>query len=81
MGYASCKPADTLVLFFLFFCFCFFLFVCESNISVTAERVCTNSQGRHVWSLTQTSLNVKVKGQGHEEQKTKNCLVIPIDYA
>jgi len=26
-----------------------------------------NSQGRHVWSLTQTSLNVKVKGQGDKK--------------
>jgi len=28
-----------------------------------------NSQGRLVWSLTWTSLNVKVKGQGHHGQK------------
>jgi len=27
---------------------------------------------RHVWSLAQTSLNVKDKGQGHHGQKTKN---------
>jgi len=26
-------------------------------------------KGRRVWSLAQTSLNVKVKGQGHQEQK------------
>ena len=28
-----------------------------------------NSHGRRVWSLTRTSLNVKVKGQGHQRQK------------
>jgi len=27
-----------------------------------------NSHGRHVWSLARTSLNVKVKGQGHQGQ-------------
>jgi len=27
-----------------------------------------NSQGRRVWSLARTSLNVKVKGQGHQGQ-------------
>jgi len=29
-----------------------------------------NSHGRRVWSLARTSLNVKVKGQGHQGQKT-----------
>jgi len=29
-----------------------------------------NSQGRHAWSLARMSLNVKVKGQGHQGQKT-----------
>jgi len=28
-----------------------------------------NSRGRHIWSLAWMSLNVKVKGQGHWEQK------------
>ena len=46
-----------------------FLFVCESNISGTAERICTKVTGRRVWSLARTSFNVKVKGQGHQEQK------------
>ena len=46
-----------------------FLFVCESNISGTAERICAKFTGRRVWSLARTSLNVKVKGQGHQEQK------------
>ena len=27
-----------------------------------------NSQGRHVWSLSQMTLNVKVKGHGHKGQ-------------
>ena len=29
-----------------------------------------NSHGRRVWSLAAMSLNVKVKGQGHQGQKT-----------
>jgi len=28
-----------------------------------------NSQGRRIFSLARTSLKVKVKGQGHQEQK------------
>ena len=40
-----------------------------------------NSQQRRVLSLAQTSLNVKVKGEGHQGQKLKNCCVIPIDNA
>jgi len=32
-----------------------------------------NSHRRHVWSFTQTNLNVKVKGQGHQGQKTVLC--------
>jgi len=28
-----------------------------------------NSQGRRAWSLAQMSLNVKVTGQGHQQQK------------
>jgi len=41
-------------------------FVCESNISGTTERICAKFTGNTcVWSLTGTSLNVKVKGQGH----------------
>ena len=27
-----------------------------------------NSQGRHVWSLALTSLNVKVKGEDHRDK-------------
>jgi len=30
-----------------------------------------NSHGRRVWSLAWRSLNVKVKGQGHQGQKTE----------
>jgi len=34
------------------------------------NRSAPNSHGRHVWSLARTSLNVKVKGQGYQAQKT-----------
>jgi len=34
-----------------------------------------NSHGRRVWSHAWTSLKVKVKGQGHQEQK--NCIFLP----
>jgi len=37
-----------------------------------------NSHGRRVWSLTGTSLNVKVKGQGHQG---KNALCTPVTLA
>jgi len=37
----------------------------------------SNSQGRHVWHLNQTSLNVKVKGQGHQGQKMCCALSSP----
>ena len=30
-----------------------------------------NSQGRRIWLLARTSLNVKVKGQGHQGQKRR----------
>jgi len=33
------------------------------------NRCAPNSQRKRVWSLAQTSLNVKVKGQGHHGQK------------
>jgi len=53
--------------------FCFqrslrlFLYVCESNISRTAERICAKFTRMTclVRSLTRTSLDVKDKGQGH----------------
>ena len=41
-----------------------FLFVYEIS-SEPLNGFMLNSQGRRVWSLAQTSLNVKVKGQGH----------------
>jgi len=41
-------------------------FVCVWNISGTTEQFAPNSQGRHVWSLAQMSLNVKVKRQGQK---------------
>ena len=36
-----------------------------------------NSQRRRVWSLARTSLNVKVKGQGHQGQQTRCALPSP----
>ena len=47
---------------------CDFLFVYEISRE-PLNGVGPNSQGRHVWSLAGISLNVKVKGQGHHEQK------------
>jgi len=35
----------------------------------------SHSQGRYVWSLDWTDLNVKVKGQGHQGQKM--CCALP----
>jgi len=49
-----------------------FLMVSESNISELLNGFAPNSQGRRVWSLAGTSLNIKVKGQGHQGQ---NCVV------
>jgi len=40
-----------------------------------AERICNKFTGRRVLSLAQTSLNIKVKGQGHQGQKI--CLALP----
>jgi len=40
-----------------------------------------NSQGRRVWSLARTSLNVKVKGQGHRGQTGKTAESSPFDSA
>jgi len=54
--------------------FCFWhrqsavLFVHETPRE-TAERLCAKFTRRRVWSITQTSLKVKVKGQNHQEQK------------
>jgi len=45
-----------------------FLFVYEISLELL-NGFAPNSQGRRVWSLTQTSLKVKIKGQGHQEQK------------
>jgi len=44
--------------------FCFF--VCVWNTPGTTEWICTKFTLRHIWSLTRTSLKVKVKGQGHQ---------------
>jgi len=45
-----------------------FLFVYEISRELL-NGFALNSQGRHVWSLARTSLNVNVKGQGHKGQK------------
>jgi len=36
-----------------------------------------NSQGRRVWSITRTSLNVMVKGQCHREKNALSTAVTP----
>jgi len=48
---------------------CDFLFVYEIS-QEPLNRFPPNSQLRRVWSLTRTNLNVKVKGQGYQGQKT-----------
>ena len=45
-----------------------FLFVYEISPE-PLNAFAPNSQGRHVLSLALANLNVKVKGQGHQEQK------------
>ena len=47
---------------------CGFLFVHEIS-QEPQNGFAPNSHGRSVWSLAQTSLKVKVKGQGHHGQK------------
>ena len=42
-----------------------FFFVCEISREPVNE-FAPDSQGRRVWSLAWTSLNVKLKGQGHQ---------------
>jgi len=55
--------------------FCFgrhqsvFLFVYEISLKLL-NIFAPNAHGRHVWSLAQMSLKVKVKGQGHQGQKS-----------
>jgi len=44
-----------------------FLFVYEISLE-PLNGFAPNSQGRRVWSLAWASLNVKVKGQGHQGQ-------------
>jgi len=39
------------------------------NLGNPLNAFAPNSLGRRVWSLARTSLKVKVKGQGHQEQK------------
>jgi len=54
-----------------------FLVVCLFVPQISGEwlnRFVPNSHGRRVWSLTQMSLNVKVKGQRSRSPGTKNAL-------
>ena len=55
----------------LFLALCDFLFVCETNISETIKGFASDSQGRCIWFLARTSLNVKVKGQRSKSSGTK----------
>jgi len=48
---------------------CAFLFVYEISPEMLNGSA-PNSHRKHVWSLTQTTLRVKVKSQGHQGQKT-----------
>ena len=60
----------SVVRFCLWHCLCDVCFVRVWNISESVERICTKFTRKRVWSLARTSLNVKVKGQGHQGQKT-----------
>jgi len=57
----NCRPSQLL----LSTCF-----VCEISPE-PLNGFAPNSQGRHVWSLAGTSLNVKVKDEGHQGQRTE----------
>ena len=43
----------------------------------TTERICVKFARRRVWSFARISLNVKVKGQGHQGQKARCALTTP----
>jgi len=61
------------------FCFsaaCDFLFVHQISRE-PLNGFTPNSHGRRVWSVARTSLNVKVKGQGHQGQQTRCALPSP----
>jgi len=65
LPHASKVPLLALSVTFLFVCFLFVPQISREPLNGFAR----NSQGRRVWSLARMSLNVKVKGQGHQEQK------------
>jgi len=56
--------------------FCFwccqsvFFCLCMKYLGETLNGFVQNSDGRRVWYLARTILKVKVKGQGHQGQKT-----------
>jgi len=60
-------PHANKVLFSSAVCDFFILFVHQTSRE-PLKGFAPNSQGRHVWSLTWTSLNAKVKGQGYQGQ-------------
>jgi len=49
-------------------------FVCESNISETAERICAKFTEKMYLVPCSDDLNVKVKGQDYEGQRTHFAL-------
>jgi len=61
---------------FLFVCLCVCLFVNQISLE-PLNRFVQNSHGRHVWSLARMSLNVKVKGQGHQGQNALCTSITP----
>ena len=65
-------------------CFQRRLFVSVFVRTITSERLNverSNLAVRYVVQKSRPSSKVKVKGQGQQEQKTKNCWVIPTDNA
>ena len=73
-----CLPHASPVFLALSVTFLFFvLFVNQISLG-TAERICAKFTGKtRVWSLAQMSLNVKVKGQGHQRQKVLCTTITP----
>jgi len=57
------------VLFLALGIFLFFILFVNQISRELLSGFAPNSQGRRVWSLARTSLNVKVKGQGDQGQK------------
>ena len=67
----------------VFLCVCLFVcqFVSMFVRMITSERLNvgrSNLSVRHIVQKSRPSLKVRIKGQGHQEQKTKNFWVTPI---